>query len=219
VRYGAPKNRGYTKGQSSAPRKNSLQNQPALQNQSYSIGTRINLPLMRPPPTPLSPNRLARLIVCAQVFFVWAAAAYVGNLAPNRRHIRQRFRLLSLDKLAQLVRNLMIARAALLFVKPRPRRATRDHARSGFRKRIRMRKGLRAIGGSRLRHHLNGGDDLSRFTRLAHMLWNLDRFTETFFKHRARNGLTRLLPIVLVHAIADALCCLSAPTAFQSDTS
>lgn len=147
------------------------------------------------------------------------AAAYFGNLVTNRRHVRQRYRLLSLDKLAHLVRNLMIARAALLFGKPRPTRSTRDHARRGFRRRILIGNGLRAIAGSRLRRQLNGGDDLSRFTRLAHMLWNLDRYTETFFKRRVQHGLTRLLPIVLAHAIADSPRCLSAPTPLQADTS
>jgi hypothetical protein len=174
---------------------------------------------MRKPPPLINSHRLARLIVYAQAMLARAAAVFFGELIANRRRIRQRYRLLSLDKLAHLVRNLMIARAAALFGQRRPRRPQRNDAPSGFRRRTRARSALRAIAGSRLRRLLSSGDAAAGFAKLTHILRNLDAYARAFLAPRAKNGVNCLLAIIPTHPPRAHVCTLAAPAAAFANTS
>lgn len=174
---------------------------------------------MHKPPHPINAHRLARLIVCARGMIVWAAAVFFDGLFANRRRIRQRFGMLSIDKLTRLVRNLMIARTAQIAGVRRLRRPHRDDTRSGFRRRKRARKVLRSIAGSRLRRFMKQGGDAERFARLIHMMHNLDAYARSFLLRRAANGVNRLVPILPVRPPHDAVRALAAPMPALADTS
>lgn len=173
---------------------------------------------MRKPPSPINSHRLARLIVCAQAIVAWAAAAFFGDMIASRRRIRQRFGLLSLDKLALIVRNLMIARAGALFGKKQSRQ-WRDYAPCGFRRRKRARNVLRSIAGSRLRRFLREGDFASRLARMTHILRNLDAYVGAFLKRRAKRGINRIIAVLPQGPPHAAVRSLAAPAAVVADTS
>jgi hypothetical protein len=172
---------------------------------------------MHKPPNPLNSHRLARLIVCAQAMLAWAAAVLFGDLVASRRRIRQRYGLLSIDKLTALIRNLMIARAGEQFGKPR--RQHRRYAPPGFRRRARARNPLRSIAGSRLRRFLREGDGAARFARLAHILSHLDAYVRAFLERRARNGINRLIALVAARPPHEPLRHLAAHTPALADSS
>lgn len=66
---------------------------------------------MNKPPRIINPHRFARLIAWAQAMLAWMALALFSAPAINRRHIRQRYRLLSLDRLERFVSAAAIIRA------------------------------------------------------------------------------------------------------------
>jgi hypothetical protein len=173
---------------------------------------------MHKPPKPINAHRLARLIVWAQAMIVWAAAVFFGDAVCKRRHIRQRYRLLSLDTLARLVRNLMIARAVELF-SVRRGRAPSKYLPPGFRRRRRLGNILRQAAGARLRRFLRAGDFAARFARLAQIIANIDEYCRKFLLPRARRGLTRLYAILLVRPPHDPARSLAAPAIAFADSS
>lgn len=168
------------------------------------------------PPT-LKINRLPRLIVWAKAMIIWAAAALLGERIANRRHIRQRYRALSITKLTHLVRNLLIIRAAE-FARRQPVRPWRDFAPSGFERRLGICR-LRAIAGSRLRHALNDGDLATRIKRFVRIVTNLDAYARKFLLRRAHNGLGRFNPIIATRPQAHALSFRLSQTPAAADSS
>jgi hypothetical protein len=174
---------------------------------------------MNKPPKPFNAHRLARLIVCAQALFAWAAAVWFSDKLAGRRHIRQRYRMLSLDRLAVLVRNLMIAHTGEMVGKRRRRRPWRNDAPSGFRRRTHVRSIYNAIAGSRLRRFLREGDFAARFWRLADVIFNIDHYCRRFLLRRALNGVNRLRPILIVRPPHGPARSLAAPAIAFADSS
>lgn len=162
-------------------------------------------------------NRLARLIIWAKAMVLWAAAALLGEQICKRRHIRQTYRALSITKLAHLVRNLMIIRAAE-FLRHRPTRPWRNFAPSGFRRR-RGPCRLRTIAGSRLRRVLTEGGLAARLARFVHIVRNLDAYVQKFLLRRAKNGLGRLNPLIVARPKAHALPLCPGQTPSPADSS
>lgn len=160
---------------------------------------------------------LPRLIVWAKAMIIWAAAALLGERSTNRRYIRQRYRALNLTKLTNLVRNLLIIRAAE-FARPRAVGPWRDFAPSGFQRR-RGICSLRAIAGSRLRRALSDGDLATRLKRFVHIVRNLDACVRKFLLRRVRNGLCRLNPLIAARPQAHALLLRPAQTPAPADSS
>lgn len=148
---------------------------------------------------------------------LWAAAALLGERITNRRHIRQRYRALTITKLTHLVRNLLLIHAAP-FARRQSVRPWRDFSPSGFQRRRGMCR-LRAIAGSRLRRALNDGDLATRLKRFVDIVRNLDAYTQKFLVRRARNGLSRLSPLIATHPQADALPSRAAQTPAAADSS
>jgi hypothetical protein len=173
---------------------------------------------MRTTHPPILPKRyLLRLIVWAEVMVVWAATVLLCERAATRRHMRQRYGFISIEKLTRLVRNVMIVRAAQFLPRrsPRPWRAA---ARSGFRHRpLRMR--LRSVAGSRLRRFLQAGSFTRRLTRLVHIVRNLDAFVRKFLLRRAENGVNRLSPLIVARPPQDAIQTRPAQTPALADSS
>jgi hypothetical protein len=168
-------------------------------------------------PPALNRHRLARLIVWAQALVLWAAAVLIGERIGNRRHIRQRYRALTIDKLARLVRNLLIIRAAE-FVRLRPAPPWRDFAPAGFQRRRGLCR-LRAVAGSRLRRVLNEGDLAARLMRFVHIVGHLDAYARTFLLRRARNRIGRLNPLIAARPRAHVLPLHWAQTPSPADSS
>ena len=173
---------------------------------------------MRKPPHS-NVHRLARLILCARAMIIWAAAVLFDGLIPSRRRIRQRYGMLSIDRLTRLVRILLVARAGQMIVKRREARSFRDAAGPGFRRRVRPRNVLRSIAGSRLRRFMRHGGDAERFARLVRMLNNLDAYARAFLLRRAENGVNRLAPVLAVRPPHDAARTLFAPSPAPADSS
>lgn len=134
----------------------------------------------------------------AQLALAWVGMMLFGDEAPhpNRRHIRERYGLLNLDRFARIISCLIVARAAELM--PRLRRVPlRNHAHSGFRRRIRRGGMIRALTGSALRKRLKHSDLAQRFARLAHALRNLDALARQLMR-RLRKGRSRYCAMLLV---------------------
>lgn len=179
---------------------------------------RIIAPVQTKPP-PINPHRLARLIVLARAMIVWAAAVLFENIVPSHRRIRQRYGMLAIGKLTRLVRNLLIARASQLASGRSRMRRPRNHAPTGFHRRMRARNPLRSIGGARLRRFMNAGGDAARFARLLQIIGDLDAYARDFLLRRAENGVNRLLPLLLSRPMQDAPRSLAAPTPALANTS
>lgn len=162
-------------------------------------------------------NRLSRLIIWAQAILIWAAAVFLGESLINRRHIRQRYGALNIAKLAHLVRNLMIIRAAH-FLRRRNVAPRRYFAPPGFRQRHRAFP-LRAIAGSRLRRFLTQGNCATRITRFVQIVRNLDAFVRKFLVRRAQAGINRQSPIVMVQPARDRVHSLAAQAPLLADSS
>ncbi len=95
-----------------------------------------------------------------------------------------------------MTRNLLLLRAAR-FRMPQPARRWRTRARPGFRRRTEPRSLLRSVAGARLRRFLQHGSVAQRVKCLIDIVRNLDLYAHRFMLRRARNGITRLLPIRL----------------------
>ena len=180
---------------------------------------RIIAPVQIKPP-PINAHRLARLIVLARAVIVWAAAVFFESLIPSRRRIRQRYGMLSIDKLTRMVRNLLIARVGQLARgRSTTMRRPRNYAPPGFRRRMRARNLLRSIGGGRLRRFMNAGGDAARFARILQIVGDLDTYARAFLLRRAENGVNRLMPLLAIrppHARGNTL---GAPAPACADTS
>ena len=157
------------------------------------------MPRMNKPPSPFNPHRIARLIAWLRAMLAWAASVLFADVAPARRHIRQRYGFLSLDPLERLVRALIIIRAPeLTHLRSRPRSpAARNAAAHGFRRRTSRAAWMRTIVGSRLRKALKHCDPAQRIQRLFAALANIDAYARRYLAPRAKRRLTRLFPILM----------------------
>lgn len=175
---------------------------------------------MHSSPPIISAHRFARLLAWARLALAWAAMMLFSDDAPllDLRRCIRRFRLLSLDRLARMVRNLVIVRAAQM-AGPRARRRTaRSFAPPGFARRKRPARILRSCGGSALRRALRDRDPARRMTRIIQALRDIDQWARKLVR-RLRRGLTRLRPLVMRRPPSSLVCSLAAPAAFAADTS
>ncbi|MGE4039345.1 MAG: hypothetical protein AB7F85_16500, partial [Hyphomonadaceae bacterium] len=170
-----------------------------------------------PRPPAISAHRFARYVVWVRLMVVWVA----GLLAPLRaseRHLRQRGWHACTHPLARLVRDLILLRTAQLSRRRHPPFAVRNHARPGFRRRMRVRQLLRAAAGARLRRTLRDRRPAQRLSLLLDALANIETHAARLVA-RARRGLTRLHPLTLVRALADPLPARPAPQPAAADSS
>jgi hypothetical protein len=177
---------------------------------------------MNKPPSPFNPHRIARLIAWLRAMLAWAASVLFADTArPSRRHIRQRYRFLSLDPLARLVRDLAIVRATdLVHLRSRPRsRGVRNAAAHGFRRRTTRGAWTRTIAGSRLRNALKHRDPAQRIHRLLAAIADIDAFARRYLVPRAKRRLTRLFPVLMFAPAAAPLVSCTAPDPCAADTS
>lgn len=156
-----------------------------------------------PRPPAISAHRFARYVLWVRLMIVWAAAL-LAPLRPNPRQVRQRGGLACTHELARLVRNLILVRTAQLSRRRHPPIRLRNHARPGFRRRMRVRQLLRAAAGARLRRALRGRAPAQRLSILLEALANIETHAASLVR-RARRGLTRLHPLTLATPSADAL--------------
>jgi hypothetical protein len=180
------------------------------------------LPRMNKPPSPFNPHRIARLIAWLQAMLAWAASVLFAETArANRRHIRQRYRFLSLDPLARLVRDLAVLRATeFTHLRSRPRlRGVRNAAECGFRRRTTRGAWRRAIAGSRLRKALKHRDPAQRIQLLLAALADIDAFARRYLIARAKRRLTRLFPILIFAPPVALLVSPSMPEPCAANTS
>jgi hypothetical protein len=175
---------------------------------------------MNKPRPIINPHRFARLIAWAQAMLAWMALVMFSNAAANRRHIRQRYRFVSLDWVERFVRAAAIIRAIeITHARADPRRTRRNTAPNGFRRRIARSAYLRAVAGSRFRRALKHRDITERLRRLMAALVDIDAFARRTLVARARRRLTRLCPVVLVAPRAAALVRLTAAPPAPANTS
>jgi hypothetical protein len=175
---------------------------------------------MHSSPPIISNHRLARLLAWARLALAWAAMMLFSDSAPllDLRRCIQRFRLLSLDRLARLVRNLVIIRAAQMAGPRARRRSARASASPGFVRRMRPARILRSCGGSQLRRVLRDRDPARRMARIIEALRDIDQLARKLVR-RLRRGLTRLRPLVMRRPPSSLVCSLAAPAPFAADTS
>lgn len=169
---------------------------------------------LSPRPPAISAHRFARYVVWVRLMVVWVA----GLLAPLHASPRQRGWHACTHPLARLVRDLILLRTAQLSRKRHPPFAVRNHARPGFRRRMRVRQLLRAAAGARLRRTLRGRRPAQRLSLLLDALANIETHAARLVA-RARRGLTRLHPLTLVRALADPLPARPAPQPAAADSS
>lgn len=175
--------------------------------------------MQRHPPL-LNPNRIARLVSWAVAMLSWIALALCGERFTSRRHVRQRYRFVSLAWLTKLLCALAMIRAGEMApARPQPSRKIRNAAPDGFRRRI-NRPGLnRAILGSRLRKALAAPTAHGRIGRLIAAFRDLDGFARRYLLPRAIRRLTKVHAIVMRAPPAVAVRTLSAPALAATDTS
>jgi hypothetical protein len=176
---------------------------------------------MNKPPSPFNPHRIARLTAWLRAMLAWAAAILFADAAPSRRHIRQRYGVLSLDPLARLVRDLAIVRATdLAHLRARPRfRGVRNAPAHGFRRCTARGAWRRAIAGSRLRNALKHRDPAQRLQRLLAAIADIDAFARRYLASRAKRRLTRLFPVLAFAPPAAPLIALATPEPNPANTS
>jgi len=158
-------------------------------------------------------RKLARLIAAAWLVLAWIAAALFSEALPiNRRHIKQRYRWLNLDRIAGVIACLVVARAGHLMHKLNAR-SQRDYARAGFARRMRRGHMLRTLIGARLRKALKYPNVTQRYARLLHVLTHIDLWTQRMIR-RLHRGTTRIRPLIAVrppHQPARSVARLCAP--------
>ena len=164
---------------------------------------------MQKPTRFLTPHRRARLIAWALAMLAWAASVMFGERLQTRRHMRERYPLLTLRWPTRLVCKLAMTRAAEIVGLRVRRRPLRNAAPAGFRRRTRPHALLRAIVGARLRRALKRGDYAQRLRFLIDALNDLDAFARRWFVPRALRGLAKLCAVVAFAPPAAAI--LSAP--------
>lgn len=166
-------------------------------------------------------RNVARLIRLATLTLAWIGMMlFSDQSAPaNRRYIRQRYRWLKLDRIARVVRNLVIARAGLMLRKRAQRRIRFDHTPAGFVRVVRIESLLRALAGSELRKRLRHRDIGRRFALLVEALNTIDALARRLLR-RLRRGLTRLRPILMRRPPAAPVCAVApAPAIAFADSS
>jgi hypothetical protein len=152
---------------------------------------------MHKPPRFITKHRLARLVAWAQAMLTWLARALLADVAPSRRHIRQRYPAFSLDWAERIVRALAVTRAVeLAGLRKRPRPPLRNAAGRGFRRRVARGAVLRAVAGSRFRKALKHRDAAQRLQRLIAAFADIDAFARRHLVARARRRLTRLHAVI-----------------------
>jgi|SRR5690606_6250097 len=165
----------------------------------------------------LNPNRTARLISWAVAMLSWIVLC--GERFTSRRHVRQRYRFVSLARLTKLLCTLAMIRAVEMAPRcPSPRRL-RNAAPTGFRRRIDRAGLMRAILGSRLRKALAAPTADGRIGHLIAAFRDLDGFARRYLLPRAIRRLTKLHAIVMHAPPAVTVRTLSAPALATADTS
>lgn len=165
----------------------------------------------------LNPNRIARLISWAVAMLSWIVLC--GERFTSRRHVRQRYRFVSLTWLTKLLCALAMIRAAEMAPQRTPSRKIRNAAPPGFRRRINRPGVNRAILGSRLRKALAAPTAHGRIGRLIAAFRDLDGFARRYLLPRAIRRLTKLHAIVMRAPPMDAVRTLSTPALAAADTS
>jgi hypothetical protein len=159
---------------------------------------------MNKPQPLINPHRFARLVAWLQALLAWAAQILFATTArPNRRHIRQRYGFISLDRIERCVRALVITHAVQLAQLRRRQRPLRNAAAFGFRRRIARGGLLRAAVGARVRKALKHRDPAQRIQRLVGALANIDAFARRYLLARAKRRLTRLHAVLIAAPMAE----------------
>lgn len=174
---------------------------------------------MQTAPTILDQRRVARVVLWAQTFLSWALLLlYSTTSRINRRHMRQRYGLLSLEGVKQIVCALIIVRAVeIARLRGGSRRQPRDASPLGFRCRARTGGLMRASIGSRLRVALRHRDLRERIARLLAAFADIDGFACRYLVARGR--LTRLRPMIIAAPRASACASLAALAPCVTDSS
>lgn len=158
-------------------------------------------------PPPAKSHRIARITIWARAMLAWLALFILSPEAGGvRRHIRQRYRFISLDKIERLICALVLIRSVEI-ARPRRRahRQVRNAAPPSFRRRVRRGGLLRATFGSRLRASLRHRDPRERIARLVAAAADIDGYARRYLVPRAVRGLARLYAVILVAPQASAL--------------
>jgi hypothetical protein len=150
---------------------------------------------MQAPRPILSSHRRQRLVLWALTMLTWIASL-LGGAMPLRRHLRQRYRKMSLDGIALMIKQLILLRAAEINGRRKRRLVFSKRGRD-----LRRRHFMRSIYGAKLRRALKHRDPLQRIAILADALKHLEVLAQCFAK-RLRCGFMRLWAIVATPAPA-----------------
>ncbi|MGQ0533700.1 MAG: hypothetical protein ACT4OF_13565, partial [Caulobacteraceae bacterium] len=168
----------------------------------------------------LNPHRFAQIVRWAQAMLAWLALVLCSETARiDRRHIRQRYRFVSLDWIERLIGALVLIRTVEITGIEKQPRSLRNAAPTGFRRRIKRAGRRRATLGSRLRKALKHRDPRERIRRLMAALADIDAFARRYLVPRALRRLTKLYAIVMTAPPADAVHCLAARSVCFADSS
>ena len=143
-------------------------------------------------------HRLTRFLTVVWLRLLRMLGRLLAGEAPCRE---------DLNAMSRFVASFILIRACRQ-LDPNPRRAPREppaNAAPGFTRRAPARSYafVRAAVGSKLRRRLRGRTPLAHIAALIRAILNLGALTAQLVK-RMKRGLTRLRPLVLVHAFADA---------------
>jgi hypothetical protein len=137
----------------------------------------------------LTSHRRQRLVLWALTMLTWIASL-LGGAMPLRRHLRQRYRKMSLDGIALMIKQLILVRAGEINSRRKRRLVFSKRGRD-----LRRRHFMRSIYGAKLRRALKHRDPLARIAILADALKHLEVLAQWFAK-RLRCGFMRLWAIV-----------------------
>jgi len=161
---------------------------------------------------PAQKRKLARLIAAAWLTLAWIGAAlFTDTLRIDRRHIRRRYYWLNLDRIARVIACLVVSRAGAMMPSVN-RPPVRDFTGSGFKRRLRRTRMLRAFFGSKLRKALKHPDIARRYARLVRALLDIDALARRIVR-RLKRGLSRLRPILPLRPPHHRVRSLGAPAA------
>lgn len=149
----------------------------------------------------------------------WVADALLGEGATHRRRLRQPGPFFSLRRLARFACRLALVRAVEIAGIRRRRRAIRNSASAGFRRRSVPRAVIRACIGARLRKAVKRGDLASRIRFLTAALSDIDAFARRYLVARVLRGLTRLYAVVPIAPSAAVILAAPAFTPAPADSS
>ena len=167
----------------------------------------------------LNQHRIARVILWAQTLLNWALLLlHASTSRVNHRHMRQRYSLLSLEGVRQIVCALIVVRAVeIARLRGGPGKHRRDASPIGVRRRARTAGLMRASIGARLRRALKHRDVGERIGRLLAAFADIDGYACRYLVARGR--LTKLRPIVMTAPQASACASLAAPVVCAADSS